>query len=444
MRSVIPWVVGLSCVHVVLSQISFLKMEEDDDACVTPLNQPGQCIGLLDCPSLSRLLVRPVSERAKAHLRQSVCRYESRIPDVCCPLRNRDRNISPSTTPMPTTTSTTTTITTTTPVETTTSEEISTPEFDTTPFDTIEETTTIEIDTTTEEASEPVTLGPTLIPSYDECGQSIIIPPGRRIVGGTESKLHAWPWLAALGYEDSKSNETNFLCGGSLITKRHILTAAHCVIRDSLKTVRLGEHEIGNDEDGAEPVDFKVVQRLIHDGYNSRSFHNDIAILTLDRDVTFTPFITPICLPLLSSVVEQEQFQGFTPFIAGWGSTRFRGPTSKQLLEIQLQVLSNRDCNDKFQEFDNVEITPVKMCAYDQNGIKDACQGDSGGPMMTPQGPFVDLDIPEDRWFQLGIVSFGYKCAVPGFPGVYTRVTEYSQWIRDNLNEPYSNAVAFV
>lgn len=298
------------------------------------------------------------------------------------------------------------------------------------------------MDTTTSEETTTTTTKPvpvTEIPGYDQCGQSIVSHPIKRIVGGVPSELHAWPWIAALGFENDK-DEIKFLCGGTLITQRHVLTAAHCVIRDSLKIVRLGEHEIDNDNDGANPIDIKVVQRLIHKGYHSAFYHNDIAILTLERDVEFTDFIRPICLPLLSPIVSKQTFQRFFPFIAGWGTTRFRGPTSNQLLEIQLEVLSNAGCIETFKAFDNVNITDNKLCAYDQFEIKDACQGDSGGPMMTQQGPFVDQDIPDDRWFQLGIVSFGYKCAVPGFPGVYTRVTEYGQWIRDNLDEPYSQA----
>ena len=138
--------------------------------------------------------------------------------------------------------------------------------------------------------------------------------------------------------------------------------------------------------------------------------------------------------------------------------TFFQGPQSSELLEIQLKVMSDEDCQKKYEPFRNVKINNKKLCAYDPGEIKDACQGkltkrtinmsrswlrrisssfpgDSGGPMMFSHGPSIDM-----KWYLIGVVSFGYKCAVPGFPGVYTRVSAHSRWILDNLNDPLIDA----
>ena len=84
----------------------------------------------------------------------------------------------------------------------------------------------------------------------------------------------------------------------------------------------------------------EVVERIMHSGYSPRSFSHDIALLALDRDVDYRADIAPVCLPLLSDVVEARSFVGTRPFVAGWGATRFRGPTSNTLQYAGLQVRS--------------------------------------------------------------------------------------------------------
>jgi len=92
-------------------------------------------------------------------------------------------------------------------------------------------------------------------------------------------------------------------------------------------------------------------------------------------------------------------------------------------------VVSNDECAQRFQQFKNVDIGSTKICARDVNDRIDACQGDSGGPMVLQDRGADNVY----RYHLVGVVSFGYRCAVPGFPGVYSRVTEYDTWIRDTV-----------
>lgn len=199
--------------------------------------------------------------------------------------------------------------------------------------------------------------------------------------------------------------------------------------------MRLGEHEIDNDSDGANPEEFTIERIKIHEDYNSRTYDNDIAIITLNGTVEFSSHISPVCLPSLEvggEAVAKSKFTNDFPFVAGWGSTRFRGETSNKLLEIWLSVQDNEKCAQSFSEVRNVAITDSKLCAFDMRENKDACQGDSGGPLMAPTGT-DGFNLAGADWFQIGIVSFGYRCAEPGFPGVYTRLTEFTDWIEQEV-----------
>lgn len=104
--------------------------------------------------------------------------------------------------------------------------------------------------------------------------------------GGAPAKLGAYPWLALVGEYNDIHEEPNFFCSGSIITKRHILTSARC-IRDSIKIVRLGEHD-GSAESETNHIDIKVVRMVKHPSYIKKERRNDLAILTLERDIPFT------------------------------------------------------------------------------------------------------------------------------------------------------------
>nr|ADD38225.1 Proclotting enzyme [Lepeophtheirus salmonis] len=395
----------------------FITPAPEENICNAYNGLPGNCITLTECDSLFKLLKRPVPPEHIKILRKSVCKFGNRIPDVCCPIETRNGE---TTIPMNETVEVTTKASSTTRVGSTFPGSSSTQVFSPTP--------------------SPLNIR-VPIPGLDTCGHSIV-KVHERIVGGKPSELHAWPWIAALGYRVSGSKDSDFLCGGTLISKRHVVTAAHCVFRRSdLSKVRLGEHDLEDENDGAQPRDYGIIKTIIHPDYHPIRFNNDIAILVLSNDVEFDHRITPICLPDLMKDSGTSGFSfGLTkqvrdrlldahPFVAGWGATKFRGASSSKLLEINLEIISNRECSRAFTNFRNVNVTENKLCALDQNGEKDACQGDSGGPLMTSQG-----SIAKSNWFLAGVVSFGYRCGVKGFPGVYTRVSEYVNWIKQETS----------
>uniref|UniRef100_A0A8D2NFA4 Transmembrane serine protease 15 n=1 Tax=Zonotrichia albicollis TaxID=44394 RepID=A0A8D2NFA4_ZONAL len=244
------------------------------------------------------------------------------------------------------------------------------------------------------------------------CGKNLITQNnGTRIVGGNDAGREAWPWIVSLHF--------NFqpVCGASLVSDEWLVTAAHCVYGRQLKPSRwqaaLGLY---SQSDLAKPP--AVVQNIdriiINPHYMKQTKDSDIALMHLQHKVQYTDYIQPVCLP-----EKNQQFPpGINCSIAGWGAIRNDGPSSNILQEAEVPLLSNEKCQQWMPKYN---ITENMLCAgYDMGGI-DSCQGDSGGPLTFEDG---------DKWFLVGVTSFGEGCALPQRPGVYARVTMFVDWIK--------------
>uniref|UniRef100_T1J7V4 limulus clotting factor C n=1 Tax=Strigamia maritima TaxID=126957 RepID=T1J7V4_STRMM len=276
--------------------------------------------------------------------------------------------------------------------------------------------------------NRPVTQSTTRVfrQTASDCGLSET-GVGFRIINGQAAGLHAWPWMAAI--YDLQFGVVSFRCGGILVNDKYILTAAHCVsdtlglIPANKFNIRLGELNLNSDSDGARPITF---------GYNMairQPILHDIALMELSQSITRSKAISPICLPTKKH--ESESFEKTKPTVIGWGKTenRFKIKVlfrtySDVLRQVPLPVTELEKCKAVYY---NVPIGATHLCAGYPQGGKDSCQGDSGGPLMSS-----DLRDGAHRWMVIGIVSMGLKCAEPGYPGVYTRVTSYIDWINEN------------
>lgn len=176
--------------------------------------------------------------------------------------------------------------------------------------------------------------------------------------------------------------------------------------------VRVGEYDFQKTDRAKH--DHRVMRIVRHPQYNQSTYFSDIALLKVDRPIQFTNYVRPACLP------DNQEFTGRNAVVVGWGSTSFGGPSSNILQQVTLPIWSNQECEQKI----GLRVYEVFMCAGLKNeGGHDACQGDSGGPLL--------LRNTADRWSVAGIVSWGFKCAQKGVPGVYTRVSQFNDWIAD-------------
>lgn len=268
---------------------------------------------------------------------------------------------------------------------------------------------------------------PLRLPTEEE-GCGYVNAAHKKIVGGQVSKKGAWPWVALIGYDDGLSSSP-FKCGGALITARHVVTAAHCIRKD-LAFVRLGEYNLTTDTE-AKHIDIPVIRREVHPGYSRRDGHSDIALLYLDRNVEFSDFIAPICMPRTPEL-RRKSYVKVSPFVVGWGKTMEGGKSASVLQELQIPVFDNEVCLDSYRKlnrwFSQRQFDSAVLCAGVLNGGMDTCQGDSGGPLMAPE-IFKD----NIRYYLIGVVSYGIGCARPNVPGVYTSTQHFMDWIEEKI-----------
>ena len=231
------------------------------------------------------------------------------------------------------------------------------------------------------------------------CGQNNI----SRIVGGEVAQPHSWPWMAAI-YVKIDKNHFEFWCGGSVINHWHVLSAAHCVFDSNGLTkpkdikIMLGAHN----HTAGDGVWFDVSRVIIHPEYESEidSHQYDISLLTMERRIDFGHTIAPVCLA--DDSVTKINLTRYHGVITGWGHIEFgTNEGSSVLRQVRLPIVSEQKCREAYMEG---LVTELNICAGFDEGGKDSCQGDSGGPLS------VNFN---NSWTQVGIVSFGHKCALP-------------------------------
>ncbi|NXE41288.1 GRAA protein, partial [Ptilorrhoa leucosticta] len=230
------------------------------------------------------------------------------------------------------------------------------------------------------------------------------------IIRGHKVCPHSWPYMAAIQLKN-----LDVLCGGTLVEKQWVLTAAHCEINELEDRVVLGAHRVSVAE--KEQQIFEIMEIFRHHQFDRSSWENDIMLLKLNDTAKLNKYVQ--LLPLPDSFEDLEP--GTLCKVAGWGK-KSSGKSSEYLREANLKIVDRKSCDKKYAS--KPKITINMLCAIGKRRFfpSDACQGDSGGPLICA-GQYR------------GIVSFGRKCGKRGIPGVYTRLTEkYIDWVKKTIS----------
>jgi len=237
-------------------------------------------------------------------------------------------------------------------------------------------------------------------------------------VGGEEAGKHEFPWLVRL----QRKTGGGLLCGGSIISPRSILTAAHC-FRDPMNNlinlqILAGAHDMNNATGERESRQVRDLKEIIcHTDYNNRNMQNDICILSLTSDLQMTQWVSFV------EIADDNTVIPGSGVVAGWGTVVENGTVASIVLrKVSVPMVPNPTCSNAYSVVPGISITNGMMCAG--TGGKDSCQGDSGGPLMCSYDANGTPVL-----YACGIVSFGVGCGDARFPGVYTKISHYRNWI---------------
>uniref|UniRef100_UPI0037E8FCEC serine protease 27 n=1 Tax=Semicossyphus pulcher TaxID=241346 RepID=UPI0037E8FCEC len=256
-----------------------------------------------------------------------------------------------------------------------------------------------------------------------QCGRAPLVE--NRIVGGMDAAEGAWPWQVDVTLQTDTSRH---ICGGSIITRNWVLSAAHCFPNPSdvsSYVIYAGRYQLNGFN--FQETSHRVRRVVIPSGYVEPHSGKDVALVELSTPVTWSDRVHPVCLPASGTLFPG----GMQCYVTGWGNTRDDVPLAGAgtLQEVQVPIISQSSCQEMYRlhPTEQVDILHDMICAGLQEGGKDSCQGDSGGPLVCK--------MVNGTWVQAGVVSFGLGCAHQNQPGVYARMTTYSSFISDTIPE---------
>ncbi|XP_050677588.1 serine protease gd-like isoform X2 [Leptidea sinapis] len=266
----------------------------------------------------------------------------------------------------------------------------------------------------------------------DQCGTVVRNNPNPLVVNGKPTLEGQWPWQIALYQTQTVDNK--YICGGTLVSNLHVITAAHCVTRKGSSrivnkntlTVYLGKHNLRTSVEG---VQIRLVAEIsVYPEYNATSFNKDFSVLKLRESVQFTEFVRPACLwpenqIALSNVI------GKKGAVVGWGFDD-TGVASEELTLVEMPIVDQETCIRSFSEFFAKFTSDYTYCAGYRDGTS-VCNGDSGGGMV-----FKIQGI----WYLRGLVSLSvarhneYRCD-PSHYVIFTDLAKFLPWIKQHTND---------
>ncbi|XP_036325673.1 serine protease snake-like [Rhagoletis pomonella] len=244
------------------------------------------------------------------------------------------------------------------------------------------------------------------------------------IAGGELAKSGEFPPAALLGIFNSKTNKTNWICGGTLISERFVLTASHCTLRGSPNIVRLGDLDYSTTLDDVGLQEFSVLKVISHRQFSLQRYF-DILLLELNGTVTFTTYVLPACI-LTPNLMKYHTGQYWA---VGWGRVNDSAVFSQQLRRVQLKL--QEDCNEIATESYDLERGLLERTQFCADGeTYDTCSGDSGGPLLVPFPH--NQELYRCMHMVAGIVSRGQEhCGMEELPSINTNVTAFQKFIEN-------------